>query len=223
MPKVTYVKSARERRNSDSTTKPLLTCDACQKAIEVGHSYKHLSIKTGAYSSRKLVRCDACPTWQVWEYSNSTSARTAQISHEARTALESAETVDEVTDALQAAADAVRELAEEKREGAQNIEEGFGHPTTQSDELTCLADELDSWADALEQAAVPDFPDPEDAECEGCEGKGHLASRPDCLPEGTDTCPDCKGTGHPEGLGPIGLAEWREEVANMPELDDSPV
>jgi hypothetical protein len=216
MPKTTYVNSARERRNPDGTVKPLLTCDACQKAIEVGQPYKHMSIKTGPYSSLKLVRCGPCPTWQVWEYSNSTSARIAQISHEARTALESAETVDEVTDALQAAADAVRELADEKREGAQNIEEGFGHPTSQSEELTDLAEQLDSWADELEQATVPDFPDPEDAECESCEGKGTGG-------EDMDTCADCKGTGHPEDPTEEQLDEWREEVANMSELDDSPV
>jgi hypothetical protein len=221
MPKVTYVKSARERRNPDGTTKPLLTCDACQKAIEAGHSYKHLSIKTGAYSSRKLVRCDACPTWQVWEYSNSTSARIAQITHEARTAMESAESPDEVTDALQVAADTVRELADEKREGAQNIEEGFGHPTSQSDELTSLADELDSWADALEQATVPDFPDPDNAECETCEGTGKITE------EGAkpvmQECPECNGTGHPTEPTEEQLDEWRDEVANMSELDDSPV
>jgi hypothetical protein len=216
MPRVTYVKSARERRNPNGTVKPLLTCDACQKAIEIGHAYKHMSIKTGAYSSRKLVRCNACPTWQVWEYSNSTSARVAQISHEARTAMESAETADEVTDALQTAAEAVRELAEEKRDGAQNIEEGFGHPTSQSDELTSLADELDSWADALEQAEVPDFPDPDDVDCPECEGKGTGG-------EDMDTCRECEGTGHPSEPTEEQLDEWRDEVANISELDDSPV
>lgn len=216
MARVTYVKSARVRYNSDGTAKPLLSCDACQKAIEVGSSYKHMSIKTGAYSSRKLVRCDSCPTWQVWEYSNSTSARTAQIAHEARTAMESADTADEVTDALQTAADAARELAEEKREGAQNIEEGFGHSTSQSDELTDLADQLDSWAEALEQADVPEFPDPENATCEDCEGKGTGG-------EDMDTCATCEGSGHPKDPTDEQMDEWRDEVANMSELDDSPV
>jgi hypothetical protein len=223
MARVTYVKSARVRHNPDGTAKPLLNCDACQKAIEVGSSYKHMSIKTGAYSSRKLVRCDSCPAWHVWEYSNSTSARTAQIAYEARTAMEAADTVDEVTDALQTAADAARELAEEKREGAQNIEEGFGHSTSQSDELTELAEELDSWAEALEQADVPDFPDPEDAECEDCDGKGHKPPRPGYLPEDADTCSECLGTGHPTEPTEEQLDEWRDEVANISELDDSPV
>lgn len=216
MARVTYVKSARVRYNSDGTAKPLLSCDACQNPIEVGSSYKHMSIKTGAYSSRKLVRCDSCPTWQVWEYSNSTSARTAQIAHEARTAMEAADTVDEVTDALQTAADAARELAEEKREGAQNIEEGFGHSTSQSDELTELAEELDSWAEALEQVDVPDFPDPDDVNCPACEGKGTGG-------EDMDTCSECLGTGHPTEPTEEQLDEWRDEVANISELDDSPV
>lgn len=216
MAQVVYVKSARERRTPDGSVKPLHVCDQCTKPIEVGSPYKHISIKTGPTSSHKLVRCNLCPTWDVWEYSNSASARCAQIVHEAETALADVTTADDASDALQVAADAARELAEEKRESARNIEDGFGHSTTQSEELTDLADQLEDWAANLENATIPDYPDPADAECLGCEGKGTGG-------EDMDTCPECNGAGHPAEPTEDQMDEWRTEVIEIPELQDSPM
>lgn len=216
MPKITNVKSARQRRNPDGTPKPLNTCDMCAKEIEVGAPYKHMSIKTGPISSRTLIRCDVCPPWQVWEYSNSTSARIAKILDDTNGALWNAETEDDASGALSETADAIRELAQEKRESAQNMEDGFGHSTSLSEELTDLADQLDEWAYTLENATVPDFPDPADAECETCDGKGTGG-------EDTDTCPDCEGTGHPAEVTEVQIDEWRTELTELSELDDSPV
>lgn len=65
MPAITRVKSARKRYDAEGNIKPLLTCDTCSRPIEVGSSYKHMSIKTGPYSSRQLVRCAVCPDWQT--------------------------------------------------------------------------------------------------------------------------------------------------------------
>lgn len=216
MATVVYVKSARERRNKDGAIKPLHTCDKCAKEIPVGSPYKHISIKTGPRSSRTLVRCDGCPAWHVWEYSNSASARTAQIIHEAQESLYSAESSDDATSALQDAADQARELAEEKREAAQNIEDGFGHATSQSEELTDLADQLEDWATSMEQAAIPDYPDPTDAECEECAGKGTGGGD-------MDTCRECGGSGHPSEPTDDQLDEWHDELADLSELQDSPV
>jgi hypothetical protein len=216
MATVVHVKSARERRNPDGTTKPLNTCDRCSETIRLGMSYKHISIKTGPTTSRKLIRCDMCPTWHVWEYSNSVSARCAQIVHEAQEALGDVTTTDDVTDVLQTAADAARELAEEKREAAQNIEDGFGHATSQSDELTDLADQLEDWAASLEGATIPDYPDPNDAECPACDGTGTGG-------EDMDTCSECNGTKHPAEPTEDQLDEWRNELLEISELEDSPV
>jgi hypothetical protein len=161
---------------------PLLTCDHCRKDIEIGTPYKHISPKSGPYGGHQLNRHESCPTWQVWEYSSSMSARIAQIENDYTTAIDGAEEGDTISDALSAMAEQVRELAEEKRESASNIEEGFGHPTSASEELEQTADDLESWADEIEQSDVPDVSDYTGCEVEDCE-------------EGEIECPECSGTG----------------------------
>jgi hypothetical protein len=145
-----------------SKPKPLYTCSACNKPIEIGTPYKHISPKSGPYGGRKMTRHESCPSWQVWDYSNSLSAQLARISYEFGNEIDQAETPDDVQSALAAAAESIKEIAEQKREGASNIEEGFGHPTSQSEELEQMADDLESWADEVESADVPDLPDPAD-------------------------------------------------------------
>ena len=152
--------------------KPLYRCDSCGKDIEVGTPYKHMSPKSGPYGGRKLTRHEDCPTWQIWEYSSSWSARIAQAT--ADFSIEDAETPEDVQSALDDVASAIRELAEESREAASNIEEGFGHPTSQSEEAEQRADDLDGWADEIEQADIPDLPDPEERYfIEGPDGTRH--------------------------------------------------
>jgi hypothetical protein len=219
MATITRVKSARQRYNPDGTVKPLNTCGSCGKEIAVGSPYKYMSIKTGSYFD-KLVRCADCADWYVWEYSNSTSARVAQIVHEAETSLSDADDEDAARDIMQTAAEAARELAEEKREGASNIEDGFGHPTMQSEDLTELADQLDEWSASLEQASIPDFPDEQDAECEMCAGSGEITeegAKPVVQP-----CPECDGRGHPDEVTEDQLDAWRDELVSMSELSDGP-
>jgi len=154
---------------------PNRKCGKCSKEIQVGDPYKHTSVKS-SYGGTTYYRCASCPDWLPWELSSSLSARAAEISHDFHDEFDGAdiESADEVTDMLNSAAERVRELAEEKREGAQNIEDGFGHATMQSDELNDIADQLDSWADDIEGADIPEYPDPEEAECEACEGNGNF-------------------------------------------------
>lgn len=166
---------------------PDLTCESCRKTIPVGAPHKHVSPKSGPYGGHKRIRCGTCPSWQVWDLSNSLSARLAQIAHEAELAFDDGEitTPDDVQEILASAAESIRELAAEKQESAQNIEDGFGHSTEKSDELADIADQLESWADDVENADVPDAPeedeypdhefeqneeDEDDAECavDGC-------------------------------------------------------
>lgn len=146
-------------RDLDSP-KPMPRCDYPQCAhedreIAVGSPYKWIQPSGGAMRSRHAD----CPSWNVWEYSSSLSARIAEIQHG------TADSIESVEDAEAWAADKaqeIRDLAEEKRESAQNMEEGFGHETSQSQELNETADQLEEWADEVENVDLPDEPEDED-------------------------------------------------------------
>jgi len=139
---------------------PARKCGKCGKDIEIGQPYKHVTPKSGPYGGTTRYRCATCPDWQVWELSNSLSARCAQIVYDAEEQeITSESEVDDVQEILNDAAASFRELAEEKRESAQNIEDGFQHATSASDELNEQADELESFADELESTDITDKPD----------------------------------------------------------------
>jgi hypothetical protein len=202
---------------------PMPTCDACHKTIEVGSPYKWIAPKSGPYGGRRLNRHEGCPTWQVWEYSSSLSARTAQIAHDFWTAFDAGfDTEDDVTSMLEDAASEIEALAEEKRESAGNIEDGFGHPTSASEELEQVADDLESWAEDVRSADVPELPEPEAEDCETCGGSGETVG------EGgeTLTCSDCAGEGTitPEEPTDEQMDDWREEVRDAVSIvEDCPV
>ena len=191
---------------------PLHKCGKCGKTIEVGDPYKWIKPKSGPYGGRLMVRCAACPTWNVWDYSSSLSAQVARIEHEAD--LDGVETLEDAQAVAQEAADAIRELAEQKRESASNIEDGFGHATYQSEELEQQADDLDTWADEVEGIEFPDpdeYLDEDEVECDECQGTGTVERQDD---EGDDytevECDDCGGTGQVENEDPeTDWDEWR--------------
>jgi hypothetical protein len=222
---------------ADDKSKPLPphTCGYCHQPIEVGSPYKHISPKSGPYGGRTLRRHESCPTWQVWDYSNSLSAQLARIGHDFASAISGATEPSEVESALSEAADAAREIAEAKREAAQNIEDGFQHPTEQSEELNQLADDLDSWADEIEGVSVPDLPEPEEEDCEQCEGTGKVVKMyPDSYPEPwrpgsyaegvVRECGDCEGTGKvtPEEPTEDQMDEWHGEVESETSIVGEP-
>jgi hypothetical protein len=154
----------RVTRQDKTKPKPNLRCDfpGCDiddREIKPGSAYNWIKPKSGPYGGTLMARHAAHPTWQVWEYSSSWSARIAQAT--ADFDVSAAESPDDVTSALEDVANAIRELAEESRETASNIEEGFGHATSQSEEAEQRADDLDGWADEIEQVDVPDLPEPE--------------------------------------------------------------
>lgn len=171
MPKITHVKSARIRRNEDGSEKPNLKCDRDGKEIKPGDSYKWMSIKTGPASSRKLIRCAECPTWQPWEYSDAVWARLAQIAYDFENSLAEINNTDDLDALIEETVGNIREIADEKRESASNLEDGFGHATEKSDELSELADNLDEWANDIEGTSYTEFPEGEE-ECEHCHGTG---------------------------------------------------
>lgn len=199
-----------------SKPKPLQKCGKCGTTIEVGQPYKWIKPKSGPYGGRLMVRCGPCPTWNVWDYSSSLSARVAQIEHEA--SLDGVESQEDAQGVAEAAAQAIRDLAEEKRESASNIEEGFGHATYQSEELEQQADDLDTWADEVEGVEFPDpedseYQDDEDVECAYCGGTGLLAETVEA-DEDTDPdeeCTQCSGDGTVENEDPeTDWDAWRE-------------
>jgi hypothetical protein len=200
-------------------------------------AYKHVTPKSGPYGGTKHVRCANCPTWQVWDLSNSLSARLSQISHEFSSA-QPFESPDDVTSALEQAAEAIREIASEKEEGASNIEEGFGHETYQSSELRETADSLNTWADEIEEVEVPDLPEPEEryfvreggeviCDEEGYETESdaetardeHLAENPDVDEDDLSIEADTSDEPTEEQMD-----EWRDEVDGAVSIvDESPV
>jgi len=202
----------------EDRTRPLPpeTCDFPGCTIDDGKilpgtSYKWIKPKSGPYGGRKRSRHTSHPSWNVWEYSNSLSAQIERIVYDANTAIEGAEDTDSVKEALTSAAEEIRALAEEKREGASNIEDGFGHATAMSDELNETADALEDWASSVEDADVPEMPDPSDAD----EDDWEECSEEDC--SSTDPnpdCPECDGKGVVEPTEPTEaqMDDWHSQV-----------
>jgi hypothetical protein len=157
-------------------TKPLPNrkCGKCSKEITVGSPYKHISPRSGPYGGHTLYRCASCPDWHVWEYSSSLSARVAEISYDFSQEADGWDSSDAVQDSLTSTAERVREIAQEKEESADNIESGFQHETQMSQELRDVSEQLNSWADEIEGAEIPDYPEPEEDDCDECEGNGVL-------------------------------------------------
>lgn len=136
---------------------PMPKCDyaGCKhetREIAVGTSYKWIEPSGSPVRNRHAD----CPTWNVWEYSSSLSARIAEIQNEGPR--EDFESLEDAKSWASDKAQEIRDLAEEKRESSQNIVDGFGHETEQSSELEQIADDLDQWADELEDADLPEFP-----------------------------------------------------------------
>lgn len=182
---------------------PLYRCGACGKDIEVGTPYKWIEPKSGPYGGRFMARHASCPTWQVWEYSSSLSARIAQIQHEGEEALSAAASAEDIESARDSIAAEIESLADEKEEGAQNMEDGFGHETYQSTELREMADNLRAWGEEVGQADIPELE--EGGDCE----------------EGEVDCDECQGEGSHEGPSEDALEDARQAVRDV--LDNCPV
>lgn len=145
---------------------PMPRCEKCRREIKVGEPYKHTNPRSGPFSGSHLIRCNACPDWQVWDYSDSVGAQVARIAYDAREAAVAAMAAGDVAQALSDAAEAVRELASEKEAGAENVREGFGHDTHVSESLDEVAESLNTFADELESVDIPDGPEDDAEEAE---------------------------------------------------------
>lgn len=207
-------------------------CDIDGGEILPGTAYKHITPKSGPYGGTQRNRHKVHRGWYQWEYSSSLGARLAQVAHNFSQALESVESEDDVQSALDDAASEIESIAEEKREGASNIEDGFGHATTASEELEEIAGQLEDWAEEIKAADIPDLPDPEEIDCEDCEGTGKV-DNPDYDPDDEDSeeeeqidCETCDGSGTIEPDEPTDeqMDDWRSEVSDaLTIVDESPV
>jgi len=190
-------------------------CDHCRNEIAIGSAYKHMTPKSGPYGGTKRTRHEGCPTWEIWEYSYSLAARLAQVQHDAEGSIDDIEDEDGATSAASDIAEQIREIATEKEEAAQNIEDGFQHETEQSAELADQAEQLNSWADEVEEVTFDDFPEPEEEDCETCDGTGEIDDRAsvDGDPKQIE-CPDCEGacTITPDDPDESEVADWIENA-----------
>jgi len=197
---------------------PMPKCDApeCKqesREIKVGESYKWIEPS----GQRVKNRHEDCPTWNVWEYSSSLSARIAQIQNDGPS--DSYESLEDAQAWASEKAEEIRGLAEEKRESASNIEEGFGHETYQSAELNEIADNLEQWADDLENIDLPEYPEG-GSNCDDCDGSGTI--------DGDDqtplNCETCGGSGTLDEPTDDEITEWQAEVQSALEgvFDEAP-
>lgn len=195
---------------------PMPTCDypGCtqpSREIAVGTPYKWIEPS----GQRVRTRHAACPTWNVWEYSSSLSARIAQITSEDPGVFES---IEDAQSWLEGKAQEIRDLAEEKRESATNIEDGFGHPTYQSDELNQTADDLESWADDVEGVDLPEYPEG-GSSCDECSGTGKVDAGGDGIDSDKEmSCDECGGSGTLDDPTEDEISTWQEELTSA--IDD---
>lgn len=211
MARTNYVRRARQRHDRDNNPLPNHKCETCTNEIVPGSPYKWVKPKIGPFGGPKRIRCQDCPDWRPWDLSNSLSAQLSRVSHEFQDRLTGVDSVDDVKQALSEVADEIRGIAEDKRESAQNMEEGFGHATSQSDDLNETADNLDSWADEIESAEPPEFPEPEEQDCE------HCADEED---QGCEHCTDGRMT--PDEPTEEQIEEWRDLVGQELTIVDEP-
>lgn len=233
-PKMTRAKDGRPARpilitpmvDDRSKPLPMPKCGKCGVEIKPGDPYKHMTPRSGPYGGRRLNRCATCPTWQVWEYSSSWSARIDRAVHDAESMLDGADfaSVEDAESVRDDVATSIRELAEEKEQAADNLEEGFGHETSQSEEIRDEADQLNNWADEIEGADIPEI-EVEEVDCDDDEFHNEDREHGD-----DDECDQCggsvgsPGTYTPEEPTEEQIDEWREQArqAIQEVLDNRP-
>lgn len=141
---------------------PLLRCDfpGCtinDGKIAIGTSYQHITPKSGPYGGTQKNRHAEHRSWYVWEYSSSTSARAAQVQHDAGEVISSYEfsSYDDFDDLKQQVADMAQELLDEKQESLDAMPEGLADGSQLQEQVEAL----EAWVEGIEDADEPDRPD----------------------------------------------------------------
>lgn len=159
---------------------PNAKCDKCGTEILPGQPYKWIKPKSGPYGGRKRNRCASCPSWMVWEYSDSLDAQLARIQNDATEGSSDWTETSEAEEALSAAASEISELASEWEEKADNVVEGFGHETYVSEQLKETAEGLESMATEAESTTLTEAPDADEYTYDS---EGEEVDNPDDLDE----------------------------------------
>ena len=131
-----------------------LTCQKCQKPINIGDPYKYVKQKLQR-GGIKRDRCMDCPNWKASELTSSAFLSTIYAADEDQpepsSNPDSADIAEsEIEDLKTHFAAAARAAAEIRTEAADNMEEGFGHETSMSSELREQGEHAESIADEIE-------------------------------------------------------------------------
>ena len=159
-------------------TQAPLTCQYCQKPINIGDPYKWVAPR--AYRGgrgRRMNRHTTCPAWKPSELTSSvrlgilySAQETAEADLEALMEPNDVEDCESFLEDLRAilegAGEEARAAVDHLEESASNMEEGFGHSTYQSEEMQDQAQEINDWCDSAGYVTFEDFD--EEAECNDC-------------------------------------------------------
>jgi hypothetical protein len=173
-------------------------CDIDNREILPGTPYKFISVKR-QYGGVQYNRHAAHPSWQVWEYSDSMSARVARTQKDMHDALDAFEfgTVDD----FEAAKDELRDMAQGMLDEQEDVVSNMPEQLQDGSQAQQYAEALESWVDEFENADQPDESMNEE-ECQQCAGTGKVEN-PDYDsedPEGTEEEEiDCDAEGCEDG------------------------
>lgn len=195
-------------------TKPLpnIKCDFPGCTVDGGEilpgtPYKHITPRSGPYGGRQRSRHAEHPSWKVWEYSSSTSARVAQIQDAMDSSIDAFEFSDPsdfegLKDELSQMA---QELLDEKEDALSNMPEGLAYGSQVEEQR----DTLQEWVDSIESVGQPEDPETEE-DCPECNGVGRVPDVDSIEEEAEIDCDECSGTGLVEIDGIPD--EWIEEA-----------
>lgn len=151
-------------RGTTKTTDGELTCGICRDKITKGDGYKWWANRLpGSRGSIRQIRCmkaDCAPSRA--DMTPGRAGDLLRLQDDGHSAIDGAQTVDDLLCTAESLADEVTEMADGLTESADNIEDGFGHETYQSGELRERAENMESYADDLRNVDLDDDETDED-------------------------------------------------------------
>lgn len=165
MARVSYVKSAR------ASTKPR-RCMRCNHEVQVGESYKHVSLKTGPYSSITRVWCKDHNPLMSELTTNDRKSRLLAAQEALEDALENFRngtiSMDDLQAEFELQAGEAEDISNEYQDSADNMPESL-QSSQQVEDMREAASNVQEWSEALRDVDWPDFDPEECLECQGFE------------------------------------------------------
>lgn len=165
MARISYVKHAR------ASAKPR-SCMRCGHEVQVGEAYKHVSLKTGPYSSMTRVWCNAHQPRQSELTANDRKSRLYAAQETLEDALQQfragSMSLDDLKQEFEMQADEIEAVADEYEESADNLPENLQY-SSQADEMRDNASNIREWAESVRGVDWPEFDPDECIECQGSE------------------------------------------------------